>query len=303
MIFLTTADIIKLAASTVAAVLSLIGFIAAKTKLRHGGTTKKTKRLKTVFFCILLFSLWFFIGTLLMILSGVSGDISHIGVEMFAPPTEFSLFGIHLSQTTLIASIVVFIALIFGLFFRFAVVPRFQEKPKGLQSVMELAVEAMDHFVSGTLHHQDSGALSSYMFSVAFFLIGCAACELFGLRAPTSDLLVTLSLGLATFFLINYYGIKKKHLRGRLKQMCSPTPLMLPLKIVSDVAVPISLACRLFGNMLGGMVVMELLNSALGCYHVGVSSVAGLYFNLFHPLIQAYIFITLSLTFINEAVE
>ena len=85
--------------------------------------------------------------------------------------------------------------------------------------------------------------------------------------------------------------------------MCSPTPLMLPLKIISDIAVPISLACRLIGNMLGGMVVMELLNSALGCYHLGVASVAGLYFNLFHPLIQAYIFITLSLTFINEAVE
>ena len=301
---MNAADVIKLAGSTIAAALSLVGFIITKAKLRHGEAAKKTKRLKTVFFCILLFSLWFLIGSLLAALSGVSGDISDIGVEMFSPPVNFSLFGIRLSQTTVIASVVVLIALILALIFRFVAVPRFRENnPGGLQSVMELAVDSMDTFVANTMHHQDTGALSSYMFSVAFFLIGCAASELFGLRAPTSDLLVTISLGVITFILINYYGIKKKRLRGRFKQMCSPTPLMLPLKIISDVAAPISLACRLFGNMLGGMVVMELLNSALGCYHLGVSSVAGLYFNLFHPLIQAYIFITLSLTFINEAVE
>lgn len=301
---MNAADVIKLAGSTIAAALSLVGFIITKAKLRHGEAAKKTKRLKTVFFCILLFSLWFLIGSLLAALSGVSGDISDIGVEMFSPPVNFSLFGIRLSQTTVIASVVVLIALILALIFRFVAVPRFRgNNPGGLQSVMELAVDSMDTFVANTMHHQDTGALSSYMFSVAFFLIGCAASELFGLRAPTSDLLVTISLGVITFILINYYGIKKKRLRGRFKQMCSPTPLMLPLKIISDVAVPISLACRLFGNMLGGMVVMELLNSALGCYHLGVSSVAGLYFNLFHPLIQAYIFITLSLTFINEAVE
>ena len=66
---------------------------------------------------------------------------------------------------------------------------------------------------------------------------------------------------------------------------------------------PVSLACRLFGNMLGGMIVMDLLKSSLGGYAVGIPAVAGLYFNLFHPLIQTYIFVILSLTFINEAAE
>jgi len=75
------------------------------------------------------------------------------------------------------------------------------------------------------------------------------------------------------------------------------------MKILSDVAVPVSLACRLFGNMLGGMIVMDLLKSVLGGYASGIPAVAGLYFNLFHPLIQTYIFIILSLTFINEAIE
>lgn len=75
------------------------------------------------------------------------------------------------------------------------------------------------------------------------------------------------------------------------------------MKILSDIAVPVSLACRLFGNMIGGMIVMELLKSVLGGYAAGIPAVAGLYFNLFHPLIQTYIFVILSLTFINEAIE
>jgi F-type H+-transporting ATPase subunit a len=73
--------------------------------------------------------------------------------------------------------------------------------------------------------------------------------------------------------------------------------------VLSDIASPVSLACRLFGNMIGGMIVMELLYLALGSFGVGIPAVAGLYFNVFHPLIQAFVFITLSLTFINEAAE
>ena len=79
--------------------------------------------------------------------------------------------------------------------------------------------------------------------------------------------------------------------------------MIMPMRILSDVAAPVSLACRLFGNMLGGMIVMDLLKNSLGGYAVGVTSLAGLYFNLFHPLIQTYIFIILSLTFIREATE
>lgn len=59
----------------------------------------------------------------------------------------------------------------------------------------------------------------------------------------------------------------------------------------------------MFGNMLGGMIVMDLLYNALGSYAIGIPSVVGLYFNVFHPLIQAFIFITLTLSYIEEATE
>ena len=63
------------------------------------------------------------------------------------------------------------------------------------------------------------------------------------------------------------------------------------------------MACRLFGNMLAGFIIMELLYYSLGNFSAGPAAVLGLYFNMFHPLIQAFIFITLTLSFIGEAVE
>ena len=135
------------------------------------------------------------------------------------------------------------------------------------------------------------------------FVVSCAAVELLGVRAPTADITMTFALALVTFVLINFYGLRKKGVGGRIKSLAQPTVAVFPIKIVSELAVPVSLACRLFGNMLGGMIVMDLLYSALGNAAIGFPSVLGLYFNVFHPLIQTYIFITLTLTYIGEAVE
>ena len=74
------------------------------------------------------------------------------------------------------------------------------------------------------------------------------------------------------FFLINYYGIRQKGLGGRVRSLASPSPMIFPMKILSDCAVPVSLACRLFGNMLGGYIVMDLLKASLGGYSSGVSA-------------------------------
>ena len=226
----------------------------------------------------------------------------NVEFEMFSE--RVTLFGVSFAQTTVLTWIIMLIVLVFCLIFRFILFPRFdKDRPKNaFQNIMELAVEAMENFTKGAVGDY-SEKLAPYMFSLAVFMVFSAASELFGCRPPTSDLLITLSMGLITFALINFYGVKKKGLGGRIKYLSSPTPVILPMKILSDVAVPISLACRLFGNMLGGMIVMDLLKSVLGGYASGIPAVAGLYFNLFHPLIQTYIFIILSLTFINEAIE
>jgi len=186
---------------------------------------------------------------------------------------------------------------VLALAFRIFAVPRMKDEPHGLQNAVEVAVEYVRKYTESKVGDLGDG-LPSFLFAIVVFMVGCAAVELFGFRAPTADITMTFALALTTLFCINYYGFKKKGLGGRLKRYFPNV-----MNFVSDIAAPVSLACRLFGNMLGGMIVMDLLYSAMGNAAIGFPSLAGLYFNLFHPLIQTYIFITLSLTFIGEAVE
>ena len=174
--------------------------------------------------------------------------------------------------------------------------------PTRAQNVLETMVEYVEQYTKSKTDDLGDG-LGAYIFTIAVFMVGCASVELLGLRAPTADITLTFALAFLTFVLINYYGIKRKGVAGRIKSLANPTPVVLPMKIISDCAIPVSMACRLFGNMLGGMIVMDLLYTALGNGAVGIPSVLGLYFNVFHPLIQAFIFVTLTLTFINEATE
>lgn len=290
---------IKLGASAVVFVVFLVLYCKRRHDVMDEPDIKKAKKKKRLPFFGMLIAAWFFAATAVNL---VTGGSKGIGVEfaMFAPRVQIGSFSV--AQTTVTGYIVLGAVTILALLFRVFAVPKFKDEPKGLQNAMEAAVEFVDKFV-----HDNAGDLSAelpaYMFSVAVFLVGCAMAELAGQRPPTSDIEVTFSLAQCTFFLINYYGIKKKRLSGRIKALASPSPLIMPMKMLSDCATPVSLACRLFGNMLGGMIVMDLLKNSLGGYAVGMTALAGLYFNLFHPLIQTYIFIVLSLTFIREATE
>jgi len=202
----------------------------------------------------------------------------------------------HISVTVFTGWGILAVVLALALAFRIVLVPRFKDNPKGLQRALEAAVEGLDKYVGGKLHGMGE-AFGGYIFSLGLMLILSALVELLGLRAPTTDITMTLALGLITFFLVNYYGFKRRGFLGRLKALRNP------FLVLSDFVSPISMACRLFGNMFAGMIIIELIYLAMGKFAVALPSVAGLYFNLFHPLIQAFIFITLTLSFIAEAAE
>lgn len=304
---MTTADIIKFAASGFlsALFLALTAIFYAKSKTlppqyKPNGKRKKYKPL-TLSVVGLVVSVWYLIGTVIGYFSGLSSGLD-IDIEMMSPRVE--LFGFSVARTTLTAYVITLIVLVLGVIFRLFVFPGFRESDPGtVQILLESMVEEMDKLAGGATGNILGDGISSYFLAVAVFMVFSAFSELFGLRAPTSDIVMNFPIALMTLFLINYFGIKMKGIGGRIGTLMNPTPVVFPFKIISDLASPVSLSCRLFGNMLGGMIVMDLLKSSLGAYAVGIPAVAGLYFNLFHPGIQAYIFIILSLTFINEAVE
>ncbi len=250
--------------------------------------------------------LFLFAGVLLLwIFSGLAFGLFGLGEREFTvaiSPTRMDILGYSVSSSVVVAWIVIAALVLLALLIRIFAIPRFQEKPRGLQLLLETAVESVSNLTKEKFGHENDG-LSAYFFALAALFIGSAIVELFGIRPPTTDLSMTFSYALVTFVLINYFGIRKKGIKGRLQTLTKPNAVIAPFKLLSDIAVPISLACRLFGNMLGGMIVVELVYFALGAFSVGIPAVLGLYFNAFHPLIQFFIFINLSLTFIGEAVE
>ena len=306
---MSTKTIIEAAVGAVIFAACLVGFVFTKGRLKETAEPdKKLNKRKKLFFIGMIIGAWFLIGVVITAFSGLKAGGLHIEFEMFSPRGPLYDGGPTIAKTTINATAVTFLLVFLLVVFRLYCVPKFTDgEPKGIQNVAEIAVEFMDGFVEKATDGNFVSLLSPFMLSMALFMAGCAFCEMLGGRAPTSDLTCTLALGLCTFALINICGIRKNGFGGRLKNMGGAVPamrpIMIPLKAVSDIAVPVSLGCRLFGNMLGGLMVMDLLKGVLGGYASGLPAIAGLYFNLFHPGIQIYIFITLSLTFINEALE
>ena len=82
---------------------------------------------------------------------------------------------------------------------------------------------------------------------------------LVGLTPPTKDINVTAGLAVMSIVLIEYSGIRKKGFKGFIKSFAEPVPFIAPLNVLEVFIRPLSLCMRLFGNILGGFVIMELL--------------------------------------------
>jgi F-type H+-transporting ATPase subunit a len=269
--------------------------IAQPEKTEDGYQAAKKKRNLLMMAGVLL--LWLCSGLILG-----SFGLGERKFEVEISPARMDILGMSVSSSVVVSWIVIAILGIVAVLIRIFAVPRFRETPRGLQLVLETAVSAINDLTKEKYGHKNDG-LSAYFFAMGALFLGTAIVELFGFRPPTTDLSMTFSYALITFILINVFGIYKKGIKGRARAYIKPNAIIAPFKLISDLAVPISLACRLFGNMLGGMIVVELIYFALGAFSVGIPAVLGLYFNAFHPLIQFFIFINLSLTFIGEAVE
>lgn len=171
--------------------------------------------------------------------------------------------------------------------------------PTGPQLLVEMLIGWLNNFfleIMGEKGKKFLPFLETLIIYIAFSnLIG-----LIGLRPPTKDFNVTLGLSVMSIIYIQYCGIKKKGVKKWLKSFKEPVALLLPINILELVIRPLSLCMRLFGNVLGAFVVMELVKL---CVPVGVPVILGLYFDIFDGLIQAYVFVFLSSLFLAEAIE
>ena len=173
------------------------------------------------------------------------------------------------------------------------------EIPKGIQNVAELIVEMLDNIVKGSLG-ENAGKFANYIGSIFIFIFISNISGIFGLRPPTADYVVTFPLGILSFCIIQYNNVKHNKF-GAVKSLMDPIPLFLPVNIIGEIAVPISLSLRLFGNVLSGTVMMALIYGLLPVFlRFGIPSVLHVYFDLFAGAIQTYVFCMLTMTYVND---
>lgn len=173
------------------------------------------------------------------------------------------------------------------------------DTPGTIQNIAELVVGMLDNMVNASMG-KESKRFVNYISTLFVFVLLCNISGLFGLRAPTADYGVTLPLGLITFFMIHYCGIKKNKMK-HFGDMCKPI-ILTPINIIGELAVPISLSLRLFGNIMSGTVLMGLIYMLPRYVTVGIPAVAHVYFDIFSGCIQAYVISMLTMVYITDKI-
>lgn len=228
---------------------------------------------------------------------GLTQTILSIKISI-QPEVLFKIGLIPITDTMVSAFITMLVLVVFALIVRIFFIPRWR-KNDSEYSGFRLFVEAMVNMFNTSAREQDgeySGFVAPFYFSLAGFIAFGTLTELFGFRPPTSDLNATLAMGLMSFALIAFFGFYKKKAR-RLLHYCNP------VNIVSDVVVPVSLALRMFGSVFSGYVIMHLIYGLPIFARIALPAAASVIFTIFHALIQSYIFMFLSMSFIGEAIE
>ena len=173
------------------------------------------------------------------------------------------------------------------------------ENPGKKQLVLESAIGWAQIFFEGIMGKENKRYIP-YLITIILYLGVSNMISLFGFKPPTKDLNVTAALAIMSIFLIEYSVIRKNGVKHWVKHFAEPVPIVAPIMVLEIVIRPLSLCMRLFGNVLGAFVIMELLKAIIP---VIVPIPFSFYFDIFDGLLQAYVFVFLTALFMNEEQE
>lgn len=211
------------------------------------------------------------------------------GVEVWITETIFN--------TWLIMLFLIVIAVIVRIKLR-----NFNAVPTGFQNLIEAIVETFDNFAINVLG-ENLSYIAPWFFMVFIFILSSCVFSVYGIRAPTADWATTFALAFASFVLMLFMGFK--HRKGDyLKSFFGPHPIFFPLNLIGELAKPVSLSFRLFGNMLSGTIILTLYYALTPLFvQIGIPSLLHAFFDLIFGALQTYIFVIISLMYIRGAAE
>lgn len=227
------------------------------------------------------------------------------------------LGGINITATTVslfaVSALILIIARIFT--------RKIEKRPCGKQVIAEKLITMLTNTVVETMgeHNKRFVPFIGTIFLSSFFgsLIGTT--QIF--RSTTADLSTTLAWSVATILVVWYGNIKNLGFFGWLKSFTEPIVVLTPMNVISEIATPISMAFRHFGNVAGGGVLMTIVYAALSglnhlvfgwlpsavqayiptVFQIGIPAVLSVYFDLFSGFVQAFVFSLLSMVYIGMA--
>lgn len=177
---------------------------------------------------------------------------------------------------------------------------RAKEIPEGIQNLAEMAVSMLDGIVKGNMFRHWR-KYANYILTIFIFILVANLSGIFGLRPPTADFCTTFALALITFVMIQYNAVKTNGFFGYMKSLTQPIPLLFPINLIGEIATPVSLSLRLFGNIMGGTVMMALFYGLLPkLVTFGIPVALHAYLDVFAGAIQTYVFCMLSMVFITD---
>lgn len=168
--------------------------------------------------------------------------------------------------------------------------------PSGMQNVMEIIVESLLSQFKETLGPKYGQAVSVLLTMFLFILfaneIGLVPSPHI-LASPTNDLNTTVALALVSSFMVHFMALKNQGFKKHFKNFFEPFPPFVIINLMEEVTKPLTLAFRLFGNILAGEILMEVLYSLVPA---GIPMI-WLLFSLVIGLIQAFIFTILTTSY------
>ena len=156
--------------------------------------------------------------------------------------------------------------------------------------------------VTGGMIGEEGYRYRDYLGTVLIFIAFSNMMGRFGLTPPTMDITITIALSIMSIVLVEGAGIRRKGVGKWAKGFAQPMAVIAPMNVLELFIRPLSLCMRLFGNILGATVIMELIKVAMPL-PVIVPAALSLYFDIFDGAIQAYVFVFLTSLYIKEALE
>lgn len=277
---------------------------------------KKKKDLKFILTDILLL-----IGMLLPIAAGLvlkvltepaSEGISITGANVYFT-IKMPIQDLPISEAQVNSVIVVLAVLFLCLFLTHGI----KERPDSIrQHIAEYIVEQVSSLVSGNMGERFS-MFAPFVAAIMGISVFSSLLTLVGLFPPTSDINITAGWAILVFILITHYKLKCGPIYY-LKGFAEPIPIFAPLNVIGEIATPVSMAFRHYGNVLSGSVISVLVAAALQglsakllswlpgalagfpLFQIGLPAVLSIYFDVFSGCLQAFIFAMLTMLYISN---